>query len=212
MAQKFNLSCKIKAESSLVDKMAKEKANVLLIENNSTDPSALSKIMGKGSNSRFSIETTNLLNTGLSRLKANNFDMILLDLPLETHKGIDAIRFIKEQAITVPIFVVDKANDNVLKEQIKKAGVHEYVKRSELDTKHFLQSMWHTLEIQRLETKLKDIAEELDKANKKLHALTDIDNLTAVLNRTGLERALEEEHKRARRSGDYLSAVLLDCE
>ena len=192
--------------------MVKEKANVLLIENNSADPLALSKIMELGANSHFSIETTNLLNIGLSRLKANNFDVILLDLPLESHKGLDAIKFLKEHAVAVPIFVVDKTEDSNLKEQIKNAGVHEYVKRSELNTKQFFKSIRHALEMQRLETKLKDVVEELSLANKKLQTLTDIDNLTAVLNRTGLERALEEERKRAKRSGDYLSAVLLDCD
>jgi diguanylate cyclase (GGDEF)-like protein len=192
--------------------MAKDKANVLLIENNSADPLALSKLMESGANSHFSIETTNLLNVGLSRLKANKFEMILLDLPLETHKGLDAIRFIKEQAIAIPIFVIDKTEDDTLKEQIKNAGIHEYIKRSELDLKQFFRTMRHALEVRHLEIKLKDAVQELDTAHKKLHSLTDIDNLTAVLNRTGLERALEEEHKRSKRSGDYLSAVLLDCD
>ena len=86
--------------------MAKQKATVLLIENNSADPQALSKLIELGINSHFSVETTNLLNIGLSRLKSSDFDMVLLDLPLETHKGLDAIRFIKEHAVSVPIFVV----------------------------------------------------------------------------------------------------------
>lgn len=193
-------------------KMVQEKANVLLIENNSADPLSLSKLMRICSNSHFAIETINLLKSGLSRIKANKFDIVLLDLPLENDKRLDALRFIKEQAGSVPIFVVDKAEDDSLKEQIENAGVQEYIKRSQLDTEHFLNSMCYILEIQRLETQLKTANEELAKAQNRLYALTDIDNLTSALNRMGLERALEEERKRASRSGTYLSAVLLNCD
>ncbi len=196
----------------LVDKMAKEKASVLLIENNSADPLALSKLMESVSNSHFAIETTNLLNTGLSRLKSGGYDMVLLDLPLKNHEGLEAINRIKEQAASMPIFVVDKTDAEQIKEQAKAFGVHEYVKRSEFNPAQFFQSMQQALKIQQLESKISTATKELEIVSQKLLSLTDIDHLTSVLNLTGLQRALEEEAKRAKRAGIYLSAVLLDCD
>ena len=192
--------------------MAKDKANVLLIENNSTDPLSLSNLMASVVNSHFLVETTNLLNVGLSRLKSGKFDMVLLDLPLKSHAGLEAVNRIKEQTLSMPIIVVDKADDASTHEQAKAVGVQQYIKRSEFNPKQFFQTMLQAQKMGQLEAKLENTTKELETANRRLQALTDVDNLTAVLNLNGLGRALEEEGKRAKRGGHYLSAVLLDCD
>ncbi len=192
--------------------MTEKKASVLLIEDNSVDPFALSKLMQSAANSDFALETTNLLSSGLSRLESGNVDLVLLDLPLKDHQGLEAVRCIREQVAAMPVFVVDRFGDEKLAAQARAIGVSEYVRRSDLDSQHIIQSMRHALELRRLEAELKSTTRQLEAANHQLQRLTDIDHLTAVLNRTGLERVFAEERKRAKRGGWFLTAVLVDCD
>jgi len=192
--------------------MSEKKASVLLIEENSGHPYALSKLMHALVNSDFNLETTNLLSSGLSRLESGNIDLVLIDLPIGNQKGLEAVRSIKEQGTAVPVFVVDSSDNEKLGAQARAYGASEYVKRSELDSRQFLQSMRHALELKRLQAELKNTARKLEVVEQKLQSITDIDSLTEVLNRAGLERAFEEEQQRAKRSGCFLTAVLIDCD
>ncbi len=192
--------------------MSEKKASVLLIEDNSELPLALSKLMHSLVNSDFNLETTNLLSKGLSRLESGNIDLVLLDLPLANQQGLEAVRSIRERGSAVPVFVVDSSNNEKLGAQVRASGASEYVKRSELDSRQFLQSMRHALELKRLQSELKTTAKKLEVVEQKLQSITDIDSLTEVLNRAGLERAFEEELQRAKRSGWFLTVVLIDCD
>ena len=53
---------------------------------------------------------------------------------------------------------------------------------------------------------------QLAKANRKLRKLVELDPLTGLLNRRGLERILRLEAERARRNGHRLVALLADCD
>ncbi len=66
--------------------------------------------------------------------------------------------------------------------------------------------------LQKSEEALKDATFKLDAATSRLETLANIDALTEVLNRTGLERALQSEFNRAQRQGWNLVAVMLDCD
>ena len=192
--------------------MAEKKASVLLIEDNSIDPLALSKLIQSLVNSDFALETTNLLSSGLSRLESGTVDLVLLDLPLKDHHGLEAVRCIREQVAAMPVFVIDRHGDEKMAAQARAIGVRQYIRRSELDSRQIIQSMQHALELQRLESELSSTTKQLETVSNQLQTLTDIDSLTAVLNRTGLERVFEEERKRAKRGGWFLTAVLVDCD
>ena len=53
---------------------------------------------------------------------------------------------------------------------------------------------------------------QLARANRKLRKLVELDPLTGLLNRRGLERILRLEAERARRDGHRLVALLADCD
>jgi diguanylate cyclase (GGDEF)-like protein len=53
---------------------------------------------------------------------------------------------------------------------------------------------------------------ELSASNAELEAVAQHDPLTGLLNRRGLEQALERETERARRSSTRLAAVMVDCD
>jgi diguanylate cyclase (GGDEF)-like protein len=72
--------------------------------------------------------------------------------------------------------------------------------------------MRHAIELKRAGDALKVATNRLDAATARLETLANIDALTEVLNRIGLERALTSEFSRAQRQGWNLVALLLDCD
>ena len=72
--------------------------------------------------------------------------------------------------------------------------------------------MRHAIELKRTEDALKDATLRLESATNRLDTLANLDALTEVLNRTGLERALQSEFNRAQRQGWNVVAVLIDCD
>jgi diguanylate cyclase (GGDEF)-like protein len=70
----------------------------------------------------------------------------------------------------------------------------------------------HVAERKQYEERLFAMTMELGEKNKTLKELIQIDPLTEVLNRRGLERALTLEMSRARRQGTKLFAMLIDCD
>src|SRR5262245_29896064 len=61
-------------------------------------------------------------------------------------------------------------------------------------------------------TRLLRACRELSASNAELEAVAQHDPLTGLLNRRGLEHALEREAERARRSSTRLAAVMVDCD
>ena len=64
----------------------------------------------------------------------------------------------------------------------------------------------------RAEAQLRAVTEELRRSNQRLEEMVTSDPLTKALNRRGIDRALRLEIERASRSGDPLTAVLLDTD
>jgi diguanylate cyclase (GGDEF)-like protein len=62
------------------------------------------------------------------------------------------------------------------------------------------------------EAQLRAVTEELRRSNERLEEMVTSDPLTKVLNRRGIDRALRLEIERTRRSGDTLTAVLIDTD
>ncbi len=62
------------------------------------------------------------------------------------------------------------------------------------------------------EAQLRAVTDELRRSNERLEEMVTSDPLTKVLNRRGIERALRLELERTRRSGDTMTAILVDLD
>lgn len=62
------------------------------------------------------------------------------------------------------------------------------------------------------EDRLSALTRDLQQANERLERLADTDPLTRVMNRRGIADALTDELRRMKRTGDTLTAVLIDCD
>ena len=76
----------------------------------------------------------------------------------------------------------------------------------------FLASLRDITDRKRSEDQLRDLTAKLQAANTRLEKLANVDPLTDLLNRRGLERILWGEISRSQRSRAPIMAILLDCD
>lgn len=197
-------------ESTGTAQMELEKTKVLLIEENPREASSLREVLREAAGANFAMEFTDRLSKGLTRLGEGGVDLVLLSL--STENGLDAFLRVKEQAGRVPVLVLSNSEEEKVAVEAVRNGAHDYLMKQGIDHRALVQSMRHAVELKRTEEALKDATFRLEAATSRLETLANIDALTEVLNRIGLERALQSEFNRAQRQGWNVVAVMLDCD
>jgi diguanylate cyclase (GGDEF)-like protein len=92
------------------------------------------------------------------------------------------------------------------------AGAQEWLRRDELSSERLRRSIERARLRFGIDQERRRLLSELSVANRELEAVAQHDPLTGLLNRRGLEQALEREAERARRSSTRLAAVMVDCD
>ncbi len=189
--------------------MDQAKARVLLIEENGKDASALQQVLSEAAGAGFAMERAKL-SKGLQRLTEGGVDLIVVDLAVDG--GIDAFLQVKAAAGATPVVVIGSSNQEQAAAEAIKNGAQDYLEKKGLSASTLIHSMRQAIELTRAEEALKEATSRLDAATNRLEVLANVDQLTEVLNRIGLERALQTEFNRAQRQGWNLVATLLDCD
>ncbi len=197
-------------ESIGLTQMELEKTKVLLIEENPREASTLREVLREAAGANFAMEFTDRLSKGLTRLGEGGVDLVLLSL--STENGLDAFLRVKERAGRVPVLVLSNSEEEKVAVEAVRNGAHDYLMKAGIDHRALVQSMRHAVELKRTEEALKDATFRLEAATSRLETLANIDALTEVLNRIGLERALQSEFNRAQRQGWNVVAVMIDCD
>jgi DNA-binding response OmpR family regulator len=83
---------------------------VLLIEDDPNYVALVQQWLSHGTESKFVLNWTDSLQTGLIRLKQGGVDVILLDLGLPDSGGLETFRKVKLQAAGIPLIVLSGDN------------------------------------------------------------------------------------------------------
>ena len=84
---------------------------ILLVEDNPGDAGLIEEILSKDDAKGFSIHCATRLNAALAQVKAEAFDVILLDLGLPDSEGLDSLLTMKKGAANLPIVVLTGNQD-----------------------------------------------------------------------------------------------------
>jgi diguanylate cyclase (GGDEF)-like protein len=188
------------------------KTRILLIEENGKGSEVLETVLNAAIAAGFAMERTKTLADGLKVLNEGGADLVVMDIVSAGSASIAAFNQVKELAGKVPLVVLSSGNEDQASAATMKIGAQDYLRKSSLDPKTFVQSLRHAVDMMRVEAALKDATLRLEAATSRLETLANVDALTEVLNRIGLERALQSEFSRAQRQGWNLVAALLDCD
>jgi two-component system, cell cycle response regulator len=169
---------------------------VLLMESSVADAQLIRLLLK--ADPRFSLTTASRLMRGLTHMRREQFDLILVDLALPDGGGLDAIIEVQRTQAHIPIVALSNVDDGELALQSLRAGAQDWIVKEQLDRSLLLRVIRYAQERHRLLAALQSLA------------LTD--TLTGLYNRRGFVTIAEEQLKLARRSGYELALAFVDLD
>jgi two-component system cell cycle response regulator len=140
-------------------------------------------------------------------------DLIILDVMMPVLDGLQACRLLKEDPATrdIPVIFLSALDDTDTKVSGLALGANDYVSKP-FSSEELLARVRVAIRMKRERDRLRQRAEELRRSAEAASEMSMTDALTGLLNRYGLQRALQRELAEARRYARPLSCLLLDID
>jgi diguanylate cyclase (GGDEF)-like protein len=131
-------------------------------------------------------------------------DLLLLDINMPKFNGIDALKLIRQRHDYISTILISGNNGTDEVVHGLDAGADDYI------TKPF--DLDELLARVRTQIRIKDLNDQLVKANEKLKELVDIDDLTGLFNMRSLYSRLEYEIARGKRYNRTVCVIMMDMD
>jgi diguanylate cyclase (GGDEF)-like protein len=140
-------------------------------------------------------------------------DLIILDVMMPVLDGLGACRLLKEDPSTrdIPVIFLSALDDTDTKVNALSLGANDYISKP-FRVEELLARVAVAIRLKRERDLLQESAEELRRRAEAASEMSMTDALTGLLNRYGLQRALQRELSEARRYARPLSCLLLDVD
>jgi two-component system cell cycle response regulator len=140
-------------------------------------------------------------------------DLIILDVMMPVLDGLQACRLLKEEPSTrdIPVIFLSALDDTDTKVSGLALGANDYISKP-FRVEELLARVAVAIRLKRDRDHLQESAEELRRRAEAASEMSMTDALTGLLNRYGLQRALQRELSEARRYARSLSCLLLDID
>jgi two-component system cell cycle response regulator len=140
-------------------------------------------------------------------------DLIILDVMMPVLDGLGACRLLKEDPATrdIPVIFLSALDDTDTKVNGLSLGANDYISKP-FRVEELLARVAVSIRLKRERDLLQQSAEELRRRAEAASEMSMTDALTGLLNRYGLQRALQRELSEARRYSRPLSCLLLDID
>lgn len=140
-------------------------------------------------------------------------DLVILDVMMPVLDGLQACRLLKEDPSTrdIPVIFLSALDDTDTKVNGLGLGANDYISKP-FRVEELLARVAVAIRLKRERDQLQESAEELRRRAEAASEMSMTDALTGLLNRYGLQRALQRELSEARRYTRPLSCLLLDID
>lgn len=143
--------------------MNNNKTRVIIIEDNIEYSSMLKTVLSKSEGLKYELISFTNLKDGLSELKNNDVDVVLLDLDLPDSSGLDTFNKVSSSTSSLPIIILTGDDDEQLAIQSLKLGAQDYLIKSQTDSnKLLLKSILFSIERKKMEEQLKSALRQKD--------------------------------------------------
>src|SRR6266850_165448 len=146
--------------------MAQERLKVLLIEHDAGFTRTVSEMLGQARDLAAEMRSTSNLNSGLSELTGNNFDVVLIDVCVPDGAGLANVSLIRAEAPKLPIIVAGDSDDERVALEVVHAGAQDYLVKSQITPGWLERSIRYAIERHRLDMALLN-------AEAKYHSVFD---------------------------------------
>lgn len=143
----------------------------------------------------------------------NDVDLVIMGHMMRGIDGIEATIKLKASGkhVDIPIIMVTaKTDDDSLRESFE-AGVADYINKN-FNQVELLAKVRSLVKLKQEMDHRKEVATQLEKANRHLHLLSVLDGLTDIPNRRALDNFMKREWKRAMREPQPISLIMVDID
>ena len=143
---------------------------ILLIEDNPGDARLIEEML-KESGISFEMECMDSLLSGINQIKADGYDVILLDLGLPDSQGFNTLMELNKIKPEAPVIVLTGLSDEAVGIQAVKEGAQDYLIKGQVDKNLLARSINYAIERQRTEETLKVTGEMLETIFNNTHIM-----------------------------------------
>jgi signal transduction histidine kinase len=134
---------------------------ILLIEDDLAEARLIQEILRNFDFNQFVLTHVQRLQTGLNRLKQEQFDLILLDLTLPDSQGLSSVELLVQNFSHLPIVVLTNTNDNQLAIEAVRRGAQDYLVKRKINIDVLVRSIQYAIERQKASDLLRETNENL---------------------------------------------------
>lgn len=157
---------------------------VLLVEDNAAESRLLQEILKHTVLQEFYLAPVQRIGDAIAQLRAEDFDVILLDLTLPDSTGLDSIDAVNQESPTLPIVVLTNTNDDELAIRAVRHGAQDYLVKRQITPDTLIRSIRYAIERKQasvaiqeanevLEERIRERTIELETANRRLQEEID---------------------------------------
>jgi len=140
-------------------------------------------------------------------------DLVMLDVMMPVLDGLQACRLLKEDPSTrdIPVIFLSALDDTGTKVSGLALGADDYISKP-FSVEELLARVRVAIRLKRERDRLRESADEASRRAQAASEMSMTDALTGLLNRYGLQRALQRELAEARRYSRPLACLLIDLD
>ena len=146
--------------------MAQDKLKVLLIEHDGGFARYVGEMLGQARDFTADVLSAQDLQNGLSVLKDNNFDVVVMDMSLPDGAGLANVALVRAGAPQLPVIVAGDSDDETVALEAVHAGAHDYLVKGQLTPGWLERSLRYAIERHRMDRALLE-------AEEKYHGVFD---------------------------------------
>jgi formate hydrogenlyase transcriptional activator len=178
----------IMRQKSMGQGMKKPPVSILLVEDNPSDAALVREMLGEVTTVQFELTQCNMLNSALTLLGKESFEIILLDLSLPDCKGLDTVVRTHAAVPNLPIVVMSGLGDEEIAVRALHEGAQDYLVKGQVDSNLLIRAMRYAIE-------RKQVEDALQKAHDKLELHVQERTEDLVEANQQLLREIEERKK-----------------
>ncbi|MDJ0677083.1 MAG: hybrid sensor histidine kinase/response regulator [Calothrix sp. MO_167.B42] len=142
--------------------MAANPVKILLIEDNLAEARLLQEFLKQAKSHEFTVVHVQRLAAGLEKLRANNYDAILLDLTLPDSQGLVSLPPLMNQVPSTPIVVLTNINDDELALEAVREGAQDYLVKRQVNVTILIRSIRYAIERKQALETLRNVNQTLE--------------------------------------------------
>jgi len=132
---------------------------VLLVEDNPGDARLVKEMLVDAGANKFSLAHVGLISEGLSLLREEGYDVVLLDLSLPDGYGLDMIRQVCAAAPHLSVIILTGLDDETIAIRAVQEGAQDYLVKGQMDSNLLARAIRYAIERKRAEEKLRESEE-----------------------------------------------------